>query len=378
MIYYFTDIVLDEGLAENRKFKNSEAGKLRSLYILNSIKQPITIVSMATPEKKGIFKSKYVKHDNIEIKYLTGFQLNVFFNLLFYFAYIIFFIFRNINKNDTILLYNFIPKQTLPILFLKRIVGFRLIVEIEELYSSKRFGYFKNKLNKFTEKNGMKIADKFIVVNSYIKSIIHTDKQVLINRGYLTKKIDTTSFSIESRKIRILYSGRLDYDGGIEILLKAIENINFNCELVITGSGPLKIFVENYNVSNPQVKMIYLGFVGNKEYSDILKKSDVCINPIRINNRFDKASFPSKVLTYLANGNLVVSSYFYAIDDLPDSLKENILIFKDNNPIELAKALNESKQMILENNFNKTQCQLNTYRFFKNQTNELANFFKGL
>ncbi|QTC40486.1 glycosyltransferase family 4 protein [Bacillus sp. V3] len=371
MIYYFTDIVLDEEIMRSREFKNSEAGKLRSLYVANSIDHTIKIVSMGTPEKKGIFKdSEQIVNEKIDIYYLKGFQFNQILNIFIYFFYLILYL-RKLKKNDKVIIYNFIPKQTLPILFMKKIVGFTLIAQVEELYSSKNYSCLKNKLNQVVEWLAFKICDGFILVNSLIKDKRIEEKPSIISQGYAFSK-KNKPIKITNNESLILYSGRLDYEGGVDIFLDSLKYLEKEVKVIITGKGTFESHIHNLTV--PQnVKVEYKGFVDEDVYEEILTSSTLCINPIRLNSEFSKMSFPSKVLQYLSFGNKVVSSNFGGLNDLPPFLRDSIITYANDDPKELAKAIERA----LESEIQKEQVAENTWSYFTKQSKKIKSFVIG-
>jgi glycosyltransferase involved in cell wall biosynthesis len=371
MIYYFTDIVLDEQIMRSREFKNSEAGKLRSLFVANSIDETIKIVSMGTPEKKGVFKASEQKiNEKITIQYLKGFQFNQILNIFIYFLYLIFYL-SKLKKTDKVIIYNFIPKQTLPILFMKKIVGFTLVAQVEELYSSKNYSLLKNKLNQLVEWLAFRVCDSFILVNSLIKDERIKEKPFIISQGYSFSKIDSLPKNSSNDSI-ILYSGRLDYEGGVDIFLDSLKYLEKEVKVIITGKGMYESHI--YNLTVPQnVTVEYKGFVDKEVYEEILTSSTLCINPIRLNSEFSKMSFPSKVLQYLSFGNKVVSSNFGGLNDLPLTLKESIITYNNDDPKELANAIERA----LERDIQKELVADNTKSYFTKQSKEIKSFVIG-
>jgi len=377
LIYYFSDIALNDEIIKERQYKSSEAGKLRTMFIAEAIDQPVTIVSMATPEKKGIFKPFKLREkqidEKIKIIYLAGFQFNVFINLIVYFIYISFFILIKIKRNDIILMYNMIPKQTLPIIFMKLIKRFELVIQIEELYSAKKFNLLKDLLNKFVEKLSFRVGDRFLLVNSNLKGFVG-NKPTIVTHGYLLDR----GFKGESKNIHVktewplvLYTGRLDYEGGVEILLQAINYIQRKCQIIISGKGPLKGLVQNYQPNNSNVIFTYVGFLDNQQYEFLLNEANVCINPIRVESPFTSVSFPSKVLNYLVHGNLVVSSQFIGLYDLSEQLRKRVITYDRDDPRVLAETIEEA----LNHNINKIQIKREALYYFEQQKNTIKLFF---
>ncbi|MCV5746552.1 hypothetical protein OFN42_40720, partial [Escherichia coli] len=80
----------------------------------------------------------------------------------------------------------------------------------------------KNLLNLHSEKFVFRNGLNFIVVNENVKKIIKQKKaKSIVDYGYNTR--NSKVYNKLSVSDAIVYTGRLDYVGGIEVLLEAIS-----------------------------------------------------------------------------------------------------------------------------------------------------------
>lgn len=354
MNYYISHIVNNCDLLMERNPISAESGKLRTLYLAKSLESDVTIVSIGNPLSKGFFRKKKENiENNINIIYLSAFNF-LGMKHLFFMISIANYTLKNIRKIDKVIIYNAMPHHTIPIVLLKFLLKYELILEIEELYKSYQYKGIKGKLVNISENIAIKYCDKYIITNPNMITSINTKKPFIVNRGYSTKAKETIISNYEKYKYNdekpiILYSGRLDYEGGIEILLQSLYLISNECEVVITGKGPYEDKVKIYTNSNPKVRFRFLGFLKNEEYIKLLKSAKLCINPIRTELEFSKASFPSKILQYLEYGNMVISSNFQGIEE-GNEINKYIIYYQDDNPLLLAKAIDIGIKMNVDKN----------------------------
>lgn len=370
MIHYFSHILVDKSHCSNRDVIYSEAGKNRTMYIAKSISKPVNIISLANPRNKGYFKNEIVNYDKlINVLYLASFNilgLKYFFYLINIFIYLI----KSTKKDDTILLYNAYPYHVIPVFLIKPFYKYNVILEIEELYRFYPYNFLKKLLFNLCETVALVYSDKFILVNSNLVNYIDKSKKYLVNFGYGDIYLPDI-MNVKRKTPKIIYSGRIDFEGGVEILLKSLEYIETKCEVYITGSGPLEEHVANFKPANTKVNYFYLGFLGYSEYKKLLENADICINPIRSNNMFSNVSFPSKVLQYLKFGNLTISSEFSGLTDLDRKLRQYVITYKDDNPKELAKLINT----YLSIKYEKKEIIDSINDFFREQMLDIKMFF---
>ena len=196
-------------------------------------------------------------------------------------------------------------------------------------------------------------------------------KPGIISYGYID---NATNFLCTEKKepgiFNIVYAGRLDVDGGIEVLLDLIPQIEQECKLIITGTGPLAENVLEYHNINPRVNIEYRGFVSDTELDTILREADVCLSMLRSDKEFSQKSFPSKVIKYLSYGSLVISSDVPALNELKE-VCSNLLIYKNGE--ELVQMI--EKAYVISREMNKAEQRKSFNDFYNMKRKELAYFF---
>ncbi|WP_321301855.1 glycosyltransferase [uncultured Sphaerochaeta sp.] len=361
-----------------RKPRFSQAGVQRSRYLIDYIGDNVEIVSLSIPSKKGVFKSIKVSdnsiYNNIRSYYYPSSVSKFGLKYITILLSVMFYLLKNLKRNDIIICYNANILYILPVMICRIVKRRRIkiIYEIEELYSkSKILTGFKAFLMKLTESYMLRFSDSYIVVNERICDFLPQKKNVLINSGYYinnsVRKIDENNQNI------ITYCGRLDYEGGIEVLLESLLHLKSRFKLLVTGDGEYRDKVEKFQLIHSSIDIEYLGFVSQSELDSILTKTKVCVNPLRGKCDFSKYSFPSKVLMYLAYGCNVISSESESVRSLVSQFK-NLSFYSNDSAIKLAEAIETalSQSIIREEN-------LDLYRkYMKKQGNALYDYFNHI
>lgn len=261
-------------------------------------------------------------------------------------------------KNNFNLIYNLLPANILVyMLFSLLFPGgiSKTIFQIEEIYSVYDFKFLKRKLTEFSEKIVFNRGVNFIVVNENIKKLIKKkNAKSIVDYGYNSRNGKPIKIASSSN---IIYTGRLDYVGGIEILLQALDDlpVNVKDKVVITGSGGLKDLVISHA---SKIGIHYKGFLSDAEYESLLSNAKVSINPLRSKCEFSSYSFPSKVLQYLEYGCVVISSGI-AQPELENFFGDELLTYADDDPIKLNSLIRE----VDVREFDKSKI-INKYRKF--------------
>lgn len=136
-------------------------------------------------------------------------------------------------------------------------------------------------------------------------------------------------------KKRILYTGRLNTQYGITILVDAFMQLaDEEMELVLCGLGDAEPYVRACAEKDGRIK--YLGKIPHGEVRVLQQSATVVVNPRQNNEEFTKYSFPSKTMEYLASGVPLVA---YKLSGIPDEYDEYIHYVPDNSPETLAAVL---------------------------------------
>lgn len=283
----------------------------------------------------------------------------------------IYLLFKTVKKENYLLIYNLLPVHIFPYLIASYIYPSFLkktIFQVEELYSMYNFSFIKNLLNLHSEKFVFRNGLNFIVVNENVKKIIKQKKaKSIVDYGYNTR--NSKAYNKLSVSDAIVYTGRLDYVGGVEVLLEAISNLpsDIRNKFVITGYGGLK---EQVVAHANELNIKFKGFLSEADYDSLLSSAKISINPLRSKCNFSLYSFPSKVLQYLEYGCVVISSGIEQ-PELEYYFSDELFSYKNDDARTLSMLIME----INSRNFDKVKIIDKYHVFMKNKEKKLRAFF---
>jgi len=274
-------------------------------FILEALEdEKVTCVGLSSNGRKGWQKRKKSSNGNHIFVWLMNLNRRFLHDISFSLALFFFLLFR-VKSNDCILVYNFTPRVALPIILLKSLKKFNLIIELEEVYSEiadyKRLGMF--------ESHGFKLADGFILASRTMISLIG-EKPFVISAGYYERELEETpSDKIIERDLAepfLLYSGRIDGFGGVFDLIREFRSSSLEVPLVITGSGDRMAKIKQLVKNDERIQ--YLGNITRSKLLSLVLKNCICINPMNPMLDYAEFSFPSKIIWWLAQGKIVLST----------------------------------------------------------------------
>jgi glycosyltransferase involved in cell wall biosynthesis len=379
LLYYLANILWDSNDITDRIPLDFKAATYRVKHIIDSYNRNVIVVSEGEGKKRG--KYEYVEKkvtDNIKIHYLK-YVNRKFFKRIISVGIVTKYLFAHVKSGDTILVYNAAPVQSIS-LFLFRLSfrKVRVIIEFEEFHRVEN-NIIRNSLMAIGEIIGILEANDFIISNKNMSKKINSIKLLkkpnfLLSFGYknndINRKTEISKCFDECTKPNIIYSGRMDYVGGIDIFIEALNHLEIDCNIYITGKCDENLVgkIKNNQIAN---NIHLVGFLSETDYYKLLAKKCVCINPIRAHATFAKFSFPSKVLQYLQTGNLVVSSRISALDNLGE-LNNYILRYDNDSPRQLAGQITKACDEI--NSINKKEIIVATSKFIQNDQMNINNF----
>lgn len=253
---------------------------------------------------------------------------------------------KNIKKNEKVLVYHSLGYMR-EIDFVYRIKKFKLILEVEEIYSDVTG-------NKYTRKKEVKFlqrADAYIFPTKLLSSEINFNgkPEVIIHGTYQVESDEKCKLFHENfqsnfgQKIHCVYAGTLDpRKGGAIAAASAAELLTSDYHIHILGFGSDKDIQKmkeliSKNSSNGRARVTYDGVLSGKDYIRFLQSCDIGLSTQDPNAAFNGTSFPSKILSYMANGLRVVSIRIPAVET---SAVGNLVFYYDKQtPEEIAKAI---------------------------------------
>jgi len=181
---------------------------------------------------------------------------------------------------------------------------------------------------------------KFRKIDMYINMYISPSKFLknkFIENGFIGKSIRVLHNPVKNIEIKknsygedVLYFGRLSKEKGVDVLLQSAKYTP-KIKYLIAGSGPEKENLQKFVKDNKIKNVEFLGFLAKDELNKEIKKARLVIVP-----SIWYEVFGLSVVEALSCSKVVLGSNLGAI---PELLPKELL-FKPNNPKDLAKSVN--------------------------------------
>jgi len=141
--------------------------------------------------------------------------------------------------------------------------------------------------------------------------------------------------------IRVLLGGSLIKETGISMFIDAIRLLRnrkdfklANLEFFVTGMGEMAVELKKIEQEEGFPRLNFLGRVSRKEYSGLIKYSNVGLCLKLISSDLGLTTFPSKIIEITASGMLLLTT---RVSDVPLLLSnDEALYLSDENPQTLA------------------------------------------
>lgn len=256
-------------------------------------------------------------------------------------VWLILYFLMNVRKNDNVIVYHstfFVST----IYWLKKIIRFKLILEVEEVYS---IVFSMDEKWKRRENRLITFADSYIFPNDLMYDYlgIKNKKQVVVYGSYLIEETNNISFEFGDDKIHLVYAGVIDkLKLGAFNAVYAAKYLPDNYVLHILGFGAEKD-VEDLQDEIQQInrfsecKIVYEGKKTGEDYFKFMRRCHIGLSTQINEGEYLFLTFPSKVLGYLTMGLNVVSAKVegvvvsdisdvigYYNEDLPQNIAETI------------------------------------------------------
>jgi len=314
-----------------------------TIDVLSKIVNNVEIISPATIKRgeKGCHSKVEKLKSNVSLRLfynitdcnrLTG-RINSLASRIQLLIYLI----QHTNKNSIVLVYHSLALIKV-ISIAKYFRKFRMILELNEIYSDVAPVYekYRDKELSITQR-----ADAFLFPNDLMNSFFNKEgKPSVIGYGVYS----ATSRLANKRDdglIHVVYAGTLDpAKGGAAAAAAAFLPENYHIHILGFGSQDL---IDNLNRQitdlkrKTKCKITYDGILDGDDFTSFLQSCHIGLSTQNPDARFNGTSFPSKVLTYLANGLQVVSIDIPAISK--SKLAPAISFYKYQTPQDIASAI---------------------------------------
>ena len=246
---------------------------------------------------------------------------------------------KNIKKDEQVIVYHSLELMR-TIYFAKLFKGFKMILEVEEIYNDVKMRSF---FSKNMELRFINSADKYIFPTELLNEKCNPKSKpyILIHGTYQVDQDRNVRFNDD--KTHVVYAGTFDpRKGGSISAIKAAQFLDSRYHLHVIGFGSevdknnlLKHIDEASKQS--ECKITFDGCLSGEEYIRFLQCCDIGLSTQNPNAAFNATSFPSKILSYMANGLRVVSVNIPAIEG--SAIGEYMYYYNSQTPEEIANAI---------------------------------------
>lgn len=249
-----------------------------------------------------------------------------------------------IRKGERILVYHSLGYMNI-LNFVHRIKKFHLVLEVEEIYADAT----GNKKQRDREVRFLCSADSYVFPTKLLSDEVNVNKkpEIIIHGTYnIEPRRECDLFRGDSeneRTIHCVYAGILDpRKGGAAAAVDATQYLPNNYHIHILGFGTEE---EKRNIKDrvaeidriSQAKVSYDGVLSGEKYIRFIQSCDIGLSTQNPTAAFNGTSFPSKILSYMANGLRVVSIRIPVVET--SAIADLINYYDNQTPMEIAKAI---------------------------------------
>ncbi len=250
--------------------------------------------------------------------------------------WLFFYLISNTKKGEKVIMYHS-PWLVFPVLFAKKIKGFHLVLEVEEIYSDvgSLHPYFDRLEQKIFKK-----ADSFLFSTELLAEKLANERPYVIIYGNYSVFEDDELIIRTDKKIHLLYAGIIDFEkAGAFNAIEIAPYLNDNYQINIIGFGETQKLIERIKMINEfsDCKIVFDGLKTNKEYIDYCKKCDIGLSTQKMSGAYLDTSFPSKILSYLGMGLPVVSCYVPCV--VKSEIADLVTYYNEDTPESIANAV---------------------------------------
>lgn len=246
---------------------------------------------------------------------------------------------ENLSAGDTIIIYHSLGYYKL-YKWLKEKLKVKIILEVEEIYSDVGKTRF---VTRDKEVQSFSYADAYIFPTRLLDDVVNVNKKpsVIIHGTYCVEKECGQPFG--DGKTHVVYAGTFDpRKGGVQAAAAAAGFLTGKYHVHILGFGSeedkqnLLKTIEDVS-KKTECTVTYDGLKSGEEYIRFIQSCDIGLSTQNPDAAFNATSFPSKILSYMANGLRVVSIRIPAIES--SAIGDYMYYYDRQTPEAIAKAI---------------------------------------
>ena len=346
-LLYLCNYDTEDNIQENRKYYLSAVNKINYTFsALNQAGWYVEIVSVSETGSRHGFPGKNVRiseHTTLTLLPTIGRGCKAK-RLLRFFAARgrrFFYLLRNLRRGEVLLVYHS-PGYIRMLLLLKWLKGFRLVLEVNEIYAD----VSGNEDLRKWEMRLFRAADAYLFATELLnESINKCGKPYAVCLGtYRAENERNCNFEEEAMhgKIHLVYAGILNLTKGAFAATQAAEFLDERYHMHILGFGSdqeKELLMKSIQKTKEKTQcgLTYDGTLSGEEYIRFLQSCDIGLSTQNPGAAYNATSFPSKVLSYLANGLRVVSIRINAVEK--SAVGDLITYYDEQIPIQIANAI---------------------------------------
>ena len=317
-------------------------------YILSSLpqKQNLEVFSCSAAINSPSFFVKKEKCDidnHVTLHFPPSFRVTngfiKYLNSIWISLCLFFYLICKCTRKETIIVYHS-TGYFISIILAKYIKKFKLVLEVEEYYgdSTKRVWY-----DQFIEDKTIEAADSYLFASDTLSSIINKNNKpsIIIYGSYCVRPQISRKFS--DGLTHVIYAGTFDpKKGGARASILAAEFLNEMYHLHVCGFGSeeeINAVKKEIEATSKRCKtrITYEGLLKGDNYISFLQKCDIGLSTQNPVGSYNDTSFPSKIISYMANGLSVVSINIKAVST--SKIGSFISLYNNPEPREIAWAI---------------------------------------
>lgn len=311
--------------------------------VLNRIGHGVLLVSPSRTTNRSYLRGKQLSlADGVMLKLFPTFPwgnrfqraLSVTVGNCILFVYLIF----STRRSENVVVYHSLALMR-AVRYAKKVRGFRMVLEVEEIYQDVQpVGSNTGRAEYAT----FRAADAFILPTELLNDKVNPRRKPhVVIHGTYNLEVDR-GLSFNDGRTHAVYAGVIDSLKGATIAAEAARYLDSKYHIHIIGFGKeLDIILVQQKIaqvlSATECRLTYEGMLQGEEFLAFLQKCHIGLSTQHPEAAFNESSFPSKILSYMANGLTVVSVRIPAITE--SRIAEGIVFYSGHDPRAIAEAM---------------------------------------